>query len=164
MTIRSIATCMVLLVAAACKVGEPVSTPGIRVQYAADGTGPTILVTNATCSPGPCASFDVRAWVPKFLVPGQPPSGALLLGSVEAESACLRVPSSVTLTVTGPEGTTRTTWTPDDPIYLTAVKSLTSGFGTSGTFVPSNAAGWTVTFPGEAGVAQLAQAATPCSP
>jgi hypothetical protein len=164
MVIRFMSTCSVLLMVAACRGGDPTSAPFIRTQYAADGSGPTMLVTNSSCTPGPCVPFDVRGFVPKFAVPGQPPSGFLLLGSVNSASVCLRIPSSVTLTVTEPEGTTITTWTPDDAIVLSAVRSLTTSLGSTGAFTPSGAAGWAVTFPSEAGSAGLTAAASPCLP
>jgi hypothetical protein len=90
---------------------------------------PTLLVRNATCDAGPCATLEVRAFVWGFAVP-QPLFGSRVLGEVHSASGCLTFPSSWTLRVIGVDSagrrdTTITTWTPDTPngIYLVAVDS-----------------------------------------
>jgi hypothetical protein len=90
---------------------------------------PTVLVTNAMCDSGHCATLEVRAFLWKFDVP-QPPSGLRVLGEAHQGRTCLTFPPSWTLHIIGPDTTGRVdtvtiTWTPSDtvPIYLIAVDS-----------------------------------------
>jgi hypothetical protein len=91
---------------------------------------PTLLVTNATCSAGRCATLEIRAFVWKFTVP-QLPDGLEILGDAPPGTTCLTFPAKWTLraigqdTVGGPVDTTTFTWTPADtvPIYLIGVDS-----------------------------------------
>jgi hypothetical protein len=136
---------------------------------------PTLLVTNATCESGACRTLQIRAFVGAFVVP-QLPVGLEVVGEVHTATACLAFPASWTLSVAtvGSADTTFTIWTPNDPagIYLFAVDSAlfsTGGtaaqrdsssravwpydgawlgsVGSSATFIPGHAAGWSVTFP-----------------
>jgi hypothetical protein len=90
---------------------------------------PTVLVTNATCEAGRCATLEVRAYIWKFLIP-YPPFGEEVLGEVPPGRTCLTFPPSWRMTVVGPDNsgkldTVTTTWTPDDtiPLYLIALDS-----------------------------------------
>lgn len=126
---------------------------------------PTILVTNATCQPGPCISFALGGNIDKF-VP-VPEAGLLTIGWVRSRSACLRIPAADTQTVVhvggaGQRDTLRTIWTLEDSLSLLA----TSGGGLVGStshFVPAAAAGWSVTFDGSGGVSPVLSSA-PCTP
>jgi len=134
---------------------------------------PTILITNAVCAVGPCRTLLIKAFVWAFEVP-QPPSGFEIVGFVRGPATCLTFPAKWTLKVGTPGGVPTTlTWTPTSPsgIFLTAIDSVI-GFGggttaqldsanaglwpyagpggsvgISPTFVPGNAAGWSISFP-----------------
>ena len=106
----------------------------------------TLLVTNATCDPGPCSTFRVRGF-PNNLpaVPGGPLT--LDLGTVSTESACLTLPSADTF------------WINQTPSIWWSRDSLSLGIQEPGQFrghvsrsttefVPANSAGWSVTLPG----------------
>lgn len=95
---------------------------------------PTVLVTNATCDSGRCATLEIRAFIWKFAVPGQLPWGFGVVGEAPPGERCLTFPPSWSLTVigdtivgdtTGQVDTVIVTWTPDDtfPINLVAVDS-----------------------------------------
>lgn len=96
---------------------------------------PTVLVTNATCEAGRCATLEVRAYIWKFKIP-YPPWGEEVLGEAPPGQTCLRFPPSWTAriigdtivndTASGHLDTVVVTWTPDDtvPIYLIAVDSV----------------------------------------
>lgn len=121
----------------------------------------TVMVTNATCDPGPCVPLAVRGWIPKFTVPGQPPSGFMAVGKVDSASACLTIPSADSLTIIGSGDTTVIRWTPNDNVMLTAgdARGITDhGYslfdppiGYTQEFVPASSPGWHVTFPGDGG-------------
>lgn len=154
MLLRSIAASAVLLAAIACGARDPTG-PSTTLSVVRDGSAPTVLITNATCNPGPCESFEVRGMVPKFLVPGQS-VGFLDLGPVDSATACLRFPGKLTLTVIGPRmgqtsvgpgDTTVVTWTPDDSISLHAVRSLFVLGRTTAQFAPASSPGWSVALP-----------------
>ena len=110
--------------------------------------GVTLLVTNATCTADECTPLSIHGFVPKFTVPGQPPWGFLDIGLAHSASTCLTLPSSHTLTVTGPDGATDITWTLADPMILTAVDPDRAILLTPAEFVPEEAEGWAVTFGG----------------
>ena len=123
----------------------------------------TLLVTNATCAADACQPFDVRGWITKFDVPGQPIGGFLVLGRVEGATACLTFPPSYVLTVSGPTDTTQETWTPADTVILHALGVPFAPLGSSPEFVPTDAAGWRVTFPATGGAAAELTASTACT-
>ncbi len=146
MRLAPIAMSVVLLASAACGLTDPKPSP----------TGPTLLVINATCDPGPCVTFQVRGWEDVFVVPGQPPAGFIHLGQVNSASACLLFPSSVPFTLTEVDSLGRVVrtdtifWTPKNSIGLTAATG--GGFDppfavADSAIVPANAPGWRVTFP-----------------
>lgn len=143
----------------------------------ANGEPPTVLVTNATCEAGHCATLEIRAFVSKFTVP-QPPQGLRVLGEAPPGQTCLTFPASWPLRIIGPDttgriDTTTITWTADDPagIYLIAVDSQAyygyfngqsdsldadalpydglalASVGETPDFVPGSGSGWTVSFP-----------------
>lgn len=123
------------------------------------------MITNATCDTGPCVPLAVRGWIPKFSVPGQPPSGFMAVGTVDSASACLTIPATDSLVVIGTSDTVVIRWTQDDDVILTAgdARGMTShGYtpfdwpmGMTQEFVPAAAPGWHVTFPGDSGRAVL---------
>jgi len=147
---RWMTLCAMFAAAAACRANEPTASAIKKVS--AVGT-PTVLVVNATCQPGPCVSFELRAFIPKFAVPGQLPTGWLDIGQVNTASACLKLPAADTLTVIGHDSTgaavdtTRMVWTVQDPLTLIAATSPMTALGTSAEFTPASSAGWSVTFP-----------------
>ncbi len=144
---------LVLLTLAGCntKSTDPVT-----------GGPPTLLVRNATCATGPCVPLNIRAWIPKFVVPGQPPTGFLSVGTARGASTCLEIPFADTLRVYGVDSmghvvdSTLTIWTVYEPFGLTA--SVGSPFspplGVSTTFVPMSAPGWRITFPNSGSLAE----------
>lgn len=133
-----------------------------------EGVPATVMVTNTTCDPGPCIPLAIRGFIPKFLVPGQAPSGAMAIGTVDSASACLTIPASDSLVVIGPSDTTVTRWTQDDDVILTAgdARGLTDHGYTpfeppmayTQEFVPAVAPGWHVAFPGDSGRAVVEMA------
>ena len=91
---------------------------------------PTVLVTNATCDAGRCATLEIRAFIWKFPIPTGP-WGEEVLGETQPGQACLAFPPSWSSRIIGSDTTGRvdtaiTTWTPADtvPIYLIAVDSV----------------------------------------
>jgi hypothetical protein len=120
----------------------------------------TLLVDNTTCDPGPCVPLAIRGLIPKFTVPGQPPTGFLAVGTVDSASACLTLPPSDSLRIIGPNDTTMLRWTQADPIALTASNALSMAIwlppmGQTDEFTPASSPGWHVTFPGDSGRAVL---------
>lgn len=132
---------------------------------------PTLLVTNALCAVAPCRTLEIRAFVWAFQIP-QPPVGIKVLGYARGPTTCLEFPPQWTFGGGSSDG--GTTWTPNNPagIYLVAQDSafvltqptqaqidssvqglwpydgeLPGSLGTSPTFVPGTAPGWTITFP-----------------
>ena len=153
---RMVAVCVMLFLTGACEGSSPTGATNIDAQYSPAGPGPTLLVTNATCSPGPCVPFEVRAGIPRFTVP-QPSGGVVSLGWVDSTTACLRFPASWTLTVIGPGGdTTKITWRPSDSIWLIVPRLANSTVD----FVPASAPGWSITFPNGQGGARLTPSQT----
>jgi hypothetical protein len=141
-----------LLVSIACRSTEEPRHPG------------TLLVTNATCVPGPCDSVDVLLYPPRFLAtPAGPVS--FLVGTVTGSSACLHFPLADTSLVISWD-TTRSVWTPADP---TGLAGLVRGSCTSfacyswivptASFLPTSAAGWSVSLPADT----LAHPSEPCT-
>src|ERR1700735_2592155 len=59
-------------------------------------SGPTVMVTNATCQPGPCKTLYLRAYIWGWAIP-QPPTGIELLGFVHGPATCLQFPPEWTL-------------------------------------------------------------------
>jgi len=134
---------------------------------------PTVLVTNATCQPGPCKTLYLRAFIWGWAIP-QPPTGIELLGFVHGPATCLQFPPEWTLWVVSGSDSTLLTWKPNNPsgIFLLAYDSAigygnptlaqidssnngdwpydgttVGSVGESATFVPGNSSGWSVTFP-----------------
>jgi hypothetical protein len=115
-----------------------------------------LLVTNATCDPGPCDALSIRGYGSPFTFP-QPEGGTVMIGSVNAASACLTFPPSVTAM--------GLTWTPADAIEVTALDA-TVGYrygGQTTEFTPASAPGWSVTFP-TSGVTAAVPGTKACTP
>jgi hypothetical protein len=123
---------------------------------------PTLSVTNPLCdTAGQCRTIQIRAFVWAFTIP-QPTFGLKVLGEVEGPVACLTFPALWEVVVRGADSTgtitdsTTYTWTPDDPdgIFLNAMDwpafrgdTLAQiQIGATESFVPAEAAGWTMTF------------------
>jgi len=124
-----------------------------------------LLVTNGTCQTGACVPIEVGGFVPKFLVPGQRPSGALHIGRVEGRTACLVIPAEQTLTIHGGSSTTKITWTTADVLHLTASDGTPlSLLGQSQEFVPARARGWSITLPASGDELPVPIAAAACTP
>jgi hypothetical protein len=134
---------------------------------------PTVMVTNATCQPGPCKTLYLRAFIWGWAIP-QPPTGIELLGFVHGPATCLPFPPEWTLWVVSGSDSTLLTWKPNNAsgIFLLAYDSAigygnptlaqidssnngdwpydgttVGSVGESATFVPGNSAGWSITFP-----------------
>lgn len=120
---------------------------------------PTLVVHNPDCTAGGCHTLEVRAFAWNFTVP-QPLWGFEVVGEADSREVCLTFPPEWTLHVNGPSDTTAFTWTPSDPIFLTAWDS--AGFhsssttnvmpylrGITQTFTPGGASGWGVPFSGD---------------
>lgn len=158
MKARAVGASIAFLFLATCRAGDQVSAPTTSLRAWSSGSGPTVLVANATCAPGPCQVIDVRGFVAQFSVPGQS-VGFLDLGSVDSSHACLQFPDSLVLTVTGPvmgggagsgDQTNRYVWTPADSITLQPVQNHLFVVGVpSASFVPSTSAGWRLTLPND---------------
>ncbi len=124
----------------------------------------TVLVTNQTCAPGPCAAIRVLAFPDN-----QPntPGGAwsLNLGVVSTASACVVLPPIAAFYVIAePEHDTTTfTWTTARHVTLGGQPEAASTLHASSTtdaFVAMSAAGWSVELPG----GTRAVPAAPCTP
>ena len=122
----------------------------------------SLLVTNATCNPGPCTAIRVLAFPDD-----QPrtPGGlwSLDLGTVTAASACLTIPAAAHFDVTGPEGTTTYRWTTNRPMSLGALppsQGTIQAAPSTASFTPARADGWAVELP-DASVASPARACGP---
>jgi hypothetical protein len=167
MIVRLIAASAVLVALGACQATAPGDASN-QLRRAVLSP-PTLLVTNATCNPGPCVPFEVRAFIPQWRVPGQPPAGVPFMGSVTSRVVCLRFPVADTFrtiavnSVGTPIDTALTVWTADSAVVLFAATSPMSGLGETTEFVPASSAGWSVTLPGAA--AQVPPAPGPaCTP
>ena len=123
----------------------------------------TLLVTNTTCTPGPCVPLRILAFPDN-----QPrtPGGLwrIELGVVSTASACVTIPASAEFRVTGPpEGTTVWHWSTRNGVSLGGL--LPGEFGpmavpSTSSFVPMSESGWSVTLPDGKHAAE----ATACSP
>jgi hypothetical protein len=128
----SIVLCVLLAACAPKPVFEPKSPATVYHN-------PTILVTNTMCPVDSCPVFHVYAPLPTVcVVPGLDPCvPPYLLGPVDTSQACLLLPDSSGIT--------------GDTITLVAVypgeSYATSPFVTR-PFVPQEAPGWSVAFPG----------------
>jgi hypothetical protein len=148
--------------------GEDLTTSSTLASTHGKGR-PTVSITNGTCNPGPCAPFEVRGWIAKFAVPGQPPAGFMDLGPVTDALTCLRLPAAETLTVIGfdehntPQDTMRSVWTAADPIVLVAAASPMDPIGRGIEFTPARSAGWSLTLPGGVS-APIAVPSAACAP
>src|SRR6266542_2360541 len=106
----------------------------------------TLLVTNATCNPGPCTSLRVLAFPNN-----QPhtPGGlwSLDLGLIITPSACLTIPPVATFSVilAGSGATTTYAWASTDPVSLGTLQQSESAIQatpSTGAFVPMSTSGW----------------------
>jgi len=135
---------------------------------------PTVLVTNAICQAGPCRTLVLSAFIWGWHIP-QSPTGIRLIGFVHGATTCVQFPKELSIwLVTVGVDSTLLTWTPNNSqgIIMLAFDSTiayTGGtaaqldssnqglwpydgeapgaVGLTPTFVPGNAAGWSVTFP-----------------
>jgi hypothetical protein len=105
---------------------------------------PTVFITNATCSSGPCRTLQVLAYDETVQAPPVPGGWRFELGYVSSPSGCLTFPHSTPATG---NGVTFATMTVADGFQLSArdVQTLVETRNTS-TFVPQDAPGWSVTF------------------
>jgi hypothetical protein len=117
--------------------------PGPRAQ---------LLVTNPTCSPGPCAQFHVLGFPQN-----QPntPGGAwsIDLGFVASGTTCLTIPGSATFTVTnsGTGAVTTYNWSSRQSLSLgTTAGSQIGASPSTASFIPASSTGWIVSLPGSA--------------
>lgn len=122
----------------------------------------TLLVTNASCNPGPCSAQEVLAFPSN-----QPktPGGlwSVDLGTMTGPQLCVTIPISATFVVSGPGETTTFVWNTAKPVALGAqAPSVSRVFASPSTseFVPAAAAGWSITLPGETPAVQ----GTACTP
>jgi len=128
------------------------------------GSGITLLVSNATCNAGQCETVRVYAFPDNQpLTPGG--FWKLDLGTVSGESACLELPRSAKITVTGTSTIRYVTyeWTVDRLASLVGLLPSELAIPASPStpqFVPATATGWSVTLPGGAAPA----AADACVP
>jgi len=144
-----------------CDGGAAVDTTYSVAGYG----GPTLLVQNTTCGLDGCTAFNVRAFVPKFTVPGQLPTGMMYIGRVTGYATCLRFPAADTLlgirvdTNNIPVDTIRTIWTPGNDLGVLADTGGFLPFGQDVDITPGDAAGWSIQLP-----ATDHTAAVPASP
>ena len=112
----------------------------------------SVLVTNATCIPGPCQAIRILGFPQD-----QPrtPGGlwSIDLGIISAASACLTIPSEASFRVidasSGKADTV--TWTNRDSVALGSLAPAESRFQPGPTteyFVPQHERGWSVALPG----------------
>jgi hypothetical protein len=119
----------------------------------------TLLVTNASCLPGPCRAEEVLAF------PGNQPNTpggywSLDLGTVTGPELCITIPESATFRVIGINAhgsadTTKFIWSRVLPVTLgVQAPSDSRIFASPSTagFVPATAAGWHTTLPGDSEV------------
>lgn len=111
----------------------------------------TLLVTNATCNPGPCTPLRIRAFPNN-----QPhtPGGlwSLDLGLIITPSACLTIPPAATFRIidAGSGATTTYTWASADSLSLGTLgpsESAIQATPSTGAFVPMSASGWSIALP-----------------
>ena len=119
-------------------------------------SGVTLLIKNASCTPGPCSTQEVLA----FPI-NQPhtPGGlwSLDLGTMAGPQLCVVIPTSSTFSVIGPAETTKFVWNTAKPMSL-GVKPESASYvdasPSTSEFVPATAAGWSITLPGGAQAVQ----------
>jgi len=117
-------------------------------------SGPIMInVTNATCSSGQCTSMQVVAHL-QLTTPPPPGGWIVILGTVSSPSACLVIPASGTFNGTVGGTPKPVQWSTSNTFTLTGDNAAQP----TREFVPDQAPGWSVTFPG----GSLAPAA-PCS-
>jgi len=116
-------------------------------------SGVTLLVTNGTCTPGPCASLEILGFP---ATQAHTPGGfwSLDLGPITGPQACLTLPESAQFRIIGPADTATITWTTAVAMSLSALSPSSSRLmaapSTKG-FVPAAANGWRITLPGSSG-------------
>ena len=92
---------------------------------------PTLLVTNPTCSAGPCRTVEVRLFNWNLRVP-QPFWGYKVIGETRGPTTCLTFPAPWTFRVIGQRDTIPTSpidtvvfaLNNDDPIFLVAKRCV----------------------------------------
>ena len=104
---------------------------------------PTVFITNATCSSGPCRTLQVLAYDETVQAAPVPGGWGFELGYVSSASGCLTFPHS---TPAMSNGVTLANMTVADGFQLSDrdVETLVETRNTS-TFVPQDAPGWSVT-------------------
>jgi hypothetical protein len=114
-----------------------------------------LLVTNTTCTPGPCQAIRILAFPTKqFRTPG--PFWSFTLGTITGATGCLRIPPTAIHSISD-AGLGRTvvvrTWTSRDSLALGAsAPSEPRPMESPSTewFVPQRARAWQVALPGSA--------------
>jgi hypothetical protein len=109
----------------------------------------TLLVTNASCALGPCATLAVLAFPAAAGSSGGPWS--LNLGTMTGSQICITIPTSSTFTANDAGDITKTVWNTAEPMALGAEPPAANYFQASPStsdFVPATAAGWSITLPG----------------
>lgn len=146
---------------AACAAALIAMASGCRADTGPVGGAPVaLLVSNATCATGACATIRVLAFpADQPITPGG--MWSIVLGDVSGASACLTIPPSASFRVTdsGSGATTTTTWTTTRKLSLGAISQAQSPLQASPSteqFVPATRAGWSVTLPGTASPASSA--------
>ena len=131
---------------------------------------PTLLVTNATCTPGPCTVLRVVGY-PDVRTPVLPEPYIQYLGLATGPKTCITFADSSSVLIisvpTGPGDTTKVTWTLAYSFQLAAWDSaapppLFISSAPTAVLIPESQPGWAVTFPGSAG--QAVAPAPPCTP
>lgn len=121
----------------------------------------TLLVSNATCVLGRCASVEVDVYPQNQ--PGTPGGfWRISLGTVTGSSACLYFDPADTFLVIGPTDTTKFVWTPGDSAEMGGLMAGADPFmalPSTAEFVPTSAPGWSVSLPGDT----LAHPSQPCT-
>ena len=130
-------------------------------------SGVTLLVINNTCVSGHCDSLRVVGF------PNNRPATpgglwSISLGIVAAPQTCLSLPASskfyvITVPTRSSADTITTTWTSAIALSLGAFApstGLLQASPTTTSFVPADAPGWSITFPGDA----MAIASSACTP
>jgi len=126
-----------------------------------------LLVTNSTCTPGPCQTVRVLAFPQNF---PHTPGGRwrIELGTLSAASACLAIPPEAKFLLVeqhtnGVNDTSFVRWTGRDSLALGTLapsENWVDGAPSTGYFVPQRRRGWRVELPGSA----APDPARPCTP
>src|SRR6476620_4979409 len=136
-------------------------------SLAAQPTSVSLLVTNATCTPGPCQSVKVLACPQN--VPHTPGCRwRIELGTLSTASACFVIPpeSKFLIVEQGSNGVNDTRvvrWTSRDSLALGTLapnENWVDGAPSTGYFVPQRRRGWRVELPGMSSP----DPARPCTP